>query len=118
MSNNHFFEKKGPFPLKEIIKFIGCNESISNINNITIHGFESLNDAKDGDMTFLNSSKYKDVSPNTKALACITTTNLTKYLPNSLVSVEMLATQNEPHLTSIRRALLVANKIYNSESLP
>ena len=42
---------------------------------------------------------------------------LTKYLPNSLVSVEMLATQNEPHLTSIRRALLVANKIYNPESL-
>ena len=42
---------------------------------------------------------------------------LAKYLPNSLVSVEMLATQNEPHLTSIRKALLVANKIYNSESL-
>ena len=41
---------------------------------------------------------------------------LTKYLPNSLVSIEMLATQNEPHLTSIRRALLIANKIYKSES--
>ena len=89
MSNNHFFEKKGPFPLKEIIKFIGCNESISNINNITIHGFESLNDAKDGDMTFLNSSKYKDVSPNTKALACITTTNLTKYLPKKCITLDV-----------------------------
>ena len=41
---------------------------------------------------------------------------LTKYLPNSLVSIEMVATQNEPHLTSIRRSLLIANKIYKSES--
>ena len=28
MSENQFFEKKGPFPLKEIIKTIGCNEVI------------------------------------------------------------------------------------------
>ena len=41
---------------------------------------------------------------------------LTKYLPDSLVSIEMVATQKESHLTSIKRALLLANKIYKSES--
>ena len=41
---------------------------------------------------------------------------LTKHLPNSLLSIEMVATQNESHLTSIRRALLIANEIYKSKS--
>ena len=41
---------------------------------------------------------------------------LTKYLPSSLVSIEMVATQNESHLASIKRSLLIANKIYKSES--
>ena len=38
---------------------------------------------------------------------------LSKYLPGKLVSVEMVATQNESHLTSIERALRVANRFYN-----
>jgi D-psicose/D-tagatose/L-ribulose 3-epimerase len=37
---------------------------------------------------------------------------LSQHLPNSLVSIEMLATQNEPHLTSIERALVVAARSY------
>ena len=57
MSSSQFFVKKGPFPLKEIIQFVGCKDNLSNINDIKIHGFESLDDAKDSDMTFLNSSK-------------------------------------------------------------
>tara|TARA_E500000331_G_scaffold354359_1_gene407159 strand:- start:216 stop:1208 length:993 start_codon:yes stop_codon:yes gene_type:complete len=89
MPKNHFFEKKGPFPLKEIIKFIGCKESNSNINNIKVHGFDSLVDAKDSDMTFLNSSKYKEDSLNTKALACLTTSNLTKYLPKKCIALDV-----------------------------
>ena len=31
MSEKHFFEKKGPFPLSEIVKIIGCNSRLDSI---------------------------------------------------------------------------------------
>jgi D-psicose/D-tagatose/L-ribulose 3-epimerase len=40
---------------------------------------------------------------------------LQQYLPNAIVSIEMVATQNEPHLSSIERALTVAAANYRSE---
>ena len=62
MSSNQFFEKKGPFPLKKIITNIGCSDDYSKINDFAIHGVESLSNATKNDMTFLNSSKYKNLS--------------------------------------------------------
>jgi sugar phosphate isomerase/epimerase len=38
-----------------------------------------------------------------------------QHLPNHVVSVEMLATQNEPHSTSIERALNAAIRYYRNE---
>jgi len=85
MSENQFFEKKGPFPLKEIIKVIGCNGDFSEKNNFEISSFESLDNASNQDMTFLNSSKYRELSLKTKAAACITSSNLTKFLPEKCI---------------------------------
>ena len=79
MNVNQFFLKKGPFPLKEIIERIHCNGDFSSANDFSIHGVESLINANKNDITFLNSSKYKDVSLNTKAIACITTPNLSQF---------------------------------------
>ena len=62
MSTNQFFEKKGPFPLKEIAKNIGYKGNFKTDNNYKIYGFESLNNASKNDMTFLNSRKYKDLN--------------------------------------------------------
>ena len=59
MSENHFFERKGPFPLSEIVKVIGCTGDFSKNNNFKINSFESLDNASNNDMTFLNSSKYQ-----------------------------------------------------------
>ena len=42
MTTNHFFEKKGPFPLREIIKNIDCASDLSNANDFKIYGVESL----------------------------------------------------------------------------
>ena len=36
MSENQFFENKGPFPLKEIIKTIGCSGDFSQKDNLEI----------------------------------------------------------------------------------
>ena len=76
MPKNHFYDKKGPFPLKEIIKTINYTSEFSHEKDFEIHGVESLINAKKNDMTFLNSSKYKDISLKTKAAACITSSNL------------------------------------------
>ena len=89
MPNNQFFEKKGPFPLKDIVKTLGCNNEINIDDNFKIHGIESLDNANRNDMTFLNSHKYKDLSLKTEAAACITSHNLFKFLPNNCIKLDV-----------------------------
>jgi len=89
MSKNIFYEKKGPFPLKEIIKTIGYTGNFLDKNNFEIYGFESLNNANKNDMTFLNSSKYKLLSLKTKAAVCITSSNLSKFLPEKCIILDV-----------------------------
>ena len=88
MSNNLFFEQKGPFPLNEIIKLIGAEDKKLN-NNIQINDFKSLDAATNKDMTFLNSSKYQSSSIKTKAAACITTSSLFKFLPDTCIKLSV-----------------------------
>ena len=89
MTKNHFYEKNGPYPLNEIVKTISCDSSFQNKNNIIIHGLESLTNASKNDITFLNSQKYKDFSMKTKAAACITTFNLSKFLPEKCIKLNV-----------------------------
>ena len=89
MSNNQFFEKKGPFPLEDIIKKIGYNGNYNELKNLKIYGVESLTNAGNQDLTFLNSSKYKDISLKTKAVACITSQNLLKFLPKNCIKIDV-----------------------------
>ena len=89
MSSNQFFEKKGPFPLKKIITNIGCSDDYSKINDFAIHGVESLSNATKNDMTFLNSSKYKNLSLKTKAAVCITSQNLKQFLPTDCIKIDV-----------------------------
>ena len=62
MVSYQFFKKQGPYPLKEIIKVIGYSSDYSHVENFKIHGVESLSNATENDMTFLNSNRYKDIS--------------------------------------------------------
>ena len=89
MSKNHFYEKKGPFPLKEIVKNIGYMGKLSDDKDLKIHGFESLINASEKDMTFLNSSKYQNLSLKTNAVACITSPNLAKFLPDKCIKLDV-----------------------------
>jgi len=89
MASCQFFEKLGPYSLKKIIETINCTKDYSYIKDFKIHGVESLLDANENDMTFLNSSRYKDVSLKTKAGACITSSNLSKYLPNKCIKLDV-----------------------------
>ena len=89
MSINRFFVKKGPFPLKEIINNIGCSGEFTHANDFMIYGVESLSNATKNDMTFLNSSRYKNLSLKTKAAACITSSNLSKFLPDNCIKLDV-----------------------------
>ncbi len=89
MSENQFFEKKGPFPLSEIAKIIGCKGELSENKKLKVSGFESLENATDKDMTFLNSSKYQKLSLNTKASVCITSSNLSRFLPSKCIKLDV-----------------------------
>ena len=89
MSKNQFFKKRGPYPLSEIIKIIGCDNKLSTENDFKIYSIESLDRATNQDMTFLNSSKYQDLSLNTKAVACISSSNLFQYLPKKCIKLDV-----------------------------
>ena len=89
MSENRFFEKRGPFPLREILNTIGYNDNFSQKNDFKIHDFKSLDSAGVNDMTFLNSSKYQNLSLKTDAIACITSSNLSKFLPEKCIKVNV-----------------------------
>ncbi len=89
MKTNQFFERKGPFSLKDIIKAIGYNGDFSQNDNFKIKSLESLESAGDHDLTFLNSSKYQELSSKTKAAACITTSNLIKFLPEKCIKLDV-----------------------------
>ncbi len=89
MSENQFFDKKGPFPLKEILNTIGYSGNFSKENDFKIHGFTSLDNACEKDLTFLNSSKYQNLSLKTNAAACITSPNLSKFLPEKCIKLNV-----------------------------
>ena len=89
MASNQFFVKQGPFPLKELTKAINCNSNLLGSDNIKINGIENLSEASNNDLTFLNSIKYKEISSKTRAAACITSSNFSKFLPENCITLNV-----------------------------
>ena len=87
MSNNFFFKNKGPFSIKKIIETCGGKAPSEVFSNIKIQDIIDLFRAKENEITFLNSIKYKEKSLKSKATACITNKNLTKYLPENCIKI-------------------------------
>jgi UDP-3-O-[3-hydroxymyristoyl] glucosamine N-acyltransferase len=89
MSKNNFFEQRGPFPLSKIVEIIGCKIELLKKKDFEIKNFESLDNASENDLTFLNSNKYHELSSKTKAFACITTKNFFNLLPDKCIKLEV-----------------------------
>ena len=85
--------------MKDIIEKIDCTNNLSISKDFKINGVESLDQASSNDMTFLNSSRYKDISLKTKAGACITSLNLSKFLPEKCIKI------------NVRNVLLAVNQV-------
>ena len=88
MSNN-FFKNTGPYKLDQILALseipIKDKSALSNIDigRFKITDIKDLVTAKNTELTFFHSKKYEDLASKTKALFCITTSNLSKILPSS-----------------------------------
>ena len=80
MSKNLFFKSKGPFKLD----FLFPNYSSS---KIIIKDIKSLDKAGKTDLTFFDSSNYKDLASKTKASGCITKDSLKNFLPKTCETI-------------------------------
>ncbi len=80
MNSNFFFEKKN-IKLKKIFPNIIIEK------DFIIAGVKPLNLAKSNDLTFFDSIKYKENAAETKASACLTTSKLSKFLPNKVCKI-------------------------------
>ena len=87
MNSNFFFENKGPFSLKKVVEVSGGRLASEKDVSIKIVNISDLFTAKKNEISFLSSSKYKDAARKSKAAACITTKNLSKFLPNKFLKI-------------------------------
>ena len=78
--NNPFFKNKGPFRIDKLLKLSDV-ENKNNLKDIKVFDIKDLTAAKNHEITFFHSKKYESFASVTKALFCITTTNLSKILP-------------------------------------
>jgi UDP-3-O-[3-hydroxymyristoyl] glucosamine N-acyltransferase len=77
MSKNIFFDCKGPFLINKLFP----NKLLK--KNIKINDIKTLSSATSEDLAFFDSVNYKEEAQTTKALFCITTEKLKKYLPKT-----------------------------------
>ena len=84
--NKIFFKKSKKFIfIKDIFNI--CNYSKKKFYNLKIFGVNNIQDAKVGDVTFLNDLKYENDIKITKASACFVSKNLAKYLNKNTIPI-------------------------------
>ena len=77
---NPFFENKGPFEIKKLLKLSDV-KNIKNYKNFKVYNISDLFSANKNDITFFHSKKYENLASKTKASFCVTTNYLSKFLP-------------------------------------
>ena len=79
--NSNFFFKKKKLKVEQIFPKLSFKK------NIIINDIKPLHIAKNNDLTFFESVKYKDQAIKTNAFACITTEKLEKLLPKKIEKI-------------------------------
>ncbi len=83
---NPFFKNNGPLRVSEIIKSLNLNINILK-KDIEVKDIKDLISAKENDITFFHSKKYKDVAKKTEASFCLTTKILKNELPKNCIPI-------------------------------
>ena len=84
MSENRFFQKSGPYKLKELSNLIEGILNSSDNSDILIKDTSPLNTAKSSDITFFSNLSFKDELIKTSAGACIIKEDHKIYAPDTL----------------------------------
>ena len=85
---NPFFENKGPFKINEILNNIKSDCIVNNFDTITSDVKDLVNATKK-DITFFHSKKYMSLASATKASYCVTTKQLSGFLPKNCKAIEV-----------------------------
>ena len=84
MPDPHFYDKAGPFTLGELAELPDI-ELAENVDpELLISDVKPLDQAGQGDITFLSNPKYAGAFKLTKASACIASRKVLDYLPAGL----------------------------------
>jgi UDP-3-O-[3-hydroxymyristoyl] glucosamine N-acyltransferase len=79
---NPFFKNQGPFYIDKLLKLSDIN-NVENFGKLKVSNINDLVAAKKNDITFFHSKKYEFFASSTKASFCVTTENLTQFLPET-----------------------------------
>ena len=83
---NPFFKNKGPFKINQILKILNVKK-LDKLGNFKIFDIKDLSNASKKDITFFHSKNYSQLAYLTKASYCITTENLSQFLPVTCKSI-------------------------------
>ena len=81
--SNPFFKNHGPILVSDVLKILKIQ--INNKKNVELFDIKDLYSAKNNEITFFHSNKYKEAATKTNASFCITTETLKNELPMSCV---------------------------------
>ena len=79
---NLFFKNNGPFKIDRLLALSNINNK-NNLKKFKVTDIKDLATAKNNEITFFHSKKYQNIASKTSASFCLTTSNLSKILPNN-----------------------------------
>ena len=79
---NPFFKNNGPFKIDRLLALSKISNK-KNLKKLKVTDIKDLTTAKNNEITFFHSKKYEHIASKTKASFCITTSSLSKILPNN-----------------------------------
>ena len=77
---NHFFKNNGPFKIDKLLDLSNIVNK-DNFKKLKVIDIKDLVTANKNEITFFHSKKYEYLASKTKASFCITSDNLSKFLP-------------------------------------
>jgi len=79
---NLFFKNNGPFKIDRLLALSNITNK-NNLKKFKVTDIKDLATAKNNEITFFHSKKYQNIASKTSASFCLTTSNLSKILPNN-----------------------------------
>jgi UDP-3-O-[3-hydroxymyristoyl] glucosamine N-acyltransferase len=109
MVDTNFYKKNGSFKLGFLAGISESSAHNKSDNDIIIHDVAPIDDAKEGDITFLQNPKYKDKLINSKASACILSEANIDKAPKGMA----LLVSKDPYYSYTK----IVEKFYHKENL-